>query len=98
MPRFMTESYPVGVSSEQLTAAFARASDVAAQLRESGIEVRLVESALVPAEDSLFCIFDAPSRKVVEDVVTRSGLPLERLVDVVDVGPAAGSSAEAGRS
>lgn len=91
----MLESYPVGVSSEQLTAAFNRAADVAAQLRVSGIEIRLVESSLVPAEDSLFCIFDAPSRNVVEDVVTRSGLPFERLVEVVDVGPARGRSPRA---
>ncbi|HVS05042.1 MAG TPA: nickel-binding protein [Candidatus Dormibacteraeota bacterium] len=92
MARFMLESYPVGISSEQLAAALMRAADVAAQLRVSGIEIRIIESTLVPAEDSLFCIFDAPSRKVVEDVVTRSGLPFERLVEVVDVGPAAGRS------
>lgn len=95
MPRFMLESYPVGVSSEELTAAFTRAADVAAQLRVSGIEVRIVESTLVPAEDSLFCIFDAPSRKVIEDVITRSGLPFERLIEVVDVGAATRSSPEA---
>jgi hypothetical protein len=92
----MLESYPVGVSTEQLTAAFTRAADVAAQLRVSGIEVRLVESTLVPAEDSLFCIFDAPSREVVEAVVIRSGLPFERLVEVVDIGPAAGFAVEEG--
>jgi hypothetical protein len=52
--------------------------------------VRLIESTLVPAEESLFCIFEAPSREVVEEVATRAALPIERLIEAVDVGPTAG--------
>ena len=87
MPRFMVESYPVGFTPAELTAASERASELSAKLRIDGIDVRLVGSTMVPAEESLFCIFDAPSRDVVEEVVTRAGLPLERLSEVVDVGP-----------
>lgn len=85
----MVESYPVGFTQAELTAATERASKLSAQLRIDGIDVRLVESTLVPAEESLFCIFEAPSREVVEQVVSRSGIPLERVSQVVDVGPRA---------
>jgi len=83
----MVESYPVGFTPSELTAASERASKLSAQLRIDGIDVRLVESTLVPAEESLFCIFEAPSREVVEQVMSRSGIPLDRVSQVVDVGP-----------
>jgi muconolactone delta-isomerase len=86
----MVESYPVGLTADQLTAASDRAARVAEELRLEGIDVKLIESTLVPAEDSLFCIFEAPSREVVEQVATRAAIPIERLIEAVDVGPRAG--------
>ncbi len=87
----MVESYPVGVSAQQLVAATNRALDVAAQMRVDGVEVLLLQSILVPAEESLFCLFEAPSRELVEEVVSRAGLPRERVVEAVDVGPKGGA-------
>jgi hypothetical protein len=63
-------------------------------MRRQGVDVRLVESSLVPAEDALFCIFDAPSRAVVEELALQADLPLERLVEVIDVGPSASRTTE----
>ena len=90
MPRFMVESYPVGLTADELTAASDRAARVAQELQLDGINVRLVESTLVPAEDSLFCIFEAPSREVVEEIATRAAIPIDRLIEAVDVGPTTG--------
>jgi hypothetical protein len=86
----MVESYPVGLTADELTAASDRAARVAEEFRQGGIDVRLVESTLVPAEESLCCIFEAPSREVVEEVATRAALPIERLIEAVDVGPRTG--------
>ncbi len=86
----MVESYPVGLNAAQLTAAGQRAAALAERMRLQGVQVWLIESSLVPAEDALFCIFDAPSRAVVEELVLQAELPLERLVEVIDVGPTAG--------
>jgi hypothetical protein len=94
VPRFMVESYPVGLSAEELTAASDRAAEVTDKLRLKGIDVRLIESTLVPAEESLFCIFEAPSKEVVEEVASRAALPIERVVDAVDVGPGMGHQEE----
>ena len=87
MPRFIVESYPVGLSADQLAAATDRAQDVTAQMRVDGIDVQLLQSILVPAEESLFCLFEAPSRELVEEIVNRAGLPRERVVEAVDIGP-----------
>jgi len=94
VPRFMVESYPVGLSAEELTAASDRAAEVTDKLRLEGIAVWLIESTLVPADDSLFCIFEAPSKAVVEEVASRAALPIERLVEAVNVGPAMGPQEE----
>src|SRR5260370_30923445 len=90
VPRFMVESYPVGVSPQELTAASDRAAQVTDKLRLEGIEVWLIESTLVPVEESLFCIFDAPSPEDVQDVARRAALPGDRLVEAVYVRPLAG--------
>jgi hypothetical protein len=85
VPRFMVESYPVGLSANQLAAATDRAHDVTAQMRVDGIEVQLLQTILVPAEESLFYLFEAPSRELVEEIVNRARLPRERVVEAVDV-------------
>jgi len=87
----MVESYPVGLSVTQLAAAADRAQDVTAQMRVDGVQVQLLHSILVPTEESLFCLFEAPSRELVEEIVNRAGLPRERVVEAVDVGSKGGS-------
>jgi len=86
----MVESYPVGLTADELTAASDRAARVAEEFRLDGIDVRLIESTLVPTEDSLFCIFEAPSREVVEELAARATIPIDRLIEAVDVGPRTG--------
>jgi hypothetical protein len=90
VPRFMVESYPVDVSAQDLIAASERAARVTDKLRLEGIDVWLIESTLVPVEDSLFCIFDAPSKEVVKEVARRAAMPIDRLVEAFDVGPGPG--------
>ena len=91
MPRFIVESYPVGQSALQLAAATDRAHDVTAQMRIDGIDVQLLQPILLPAEESLFYLFEAPSRELVEEIVSRAGLPRERVVEAVDVGAKGGA-------
>jgi len=85
MPRFLGESYPVGVSRKNLTAAARRARVVAAQMRAQGTAVWFVKSTFVPSEESLICLFDAPSAATVEELSRRATLPVERVIEVVDV-------------
>lgn len=86
MSRFMVESYPVGLTPTELRETGRRAADLTARLRADGVKVWLVESTLVPTEDALFCIFEAPTRGIVEGILKASGLPDGRLIDAVDIG------------
>jgi hypothetical protein len=86
MPRFIGESYPVGVGRKTLTAAAHRARLVAAEMRTEGSAVRFLKSTFVPAEEALICLVDAPSADVVMELGRRAGLPLDRVVEAVDLG------------
>ncbi len=83
MPRFLGESYPVGVGRKTLSAAARRARVVAAEMRAEGSEVRFVKSTFVPTEEALICLVDAPSAEVVTELGRRAGLPIERVVEAV---------------
>jgi len=85
VPRFLGESYPVGIGRKNLTAAARRAQLVASQMRAQGIAVWFVKSTFLPSEDALICIFDAPSAATVEELSRRATLPVERVVEAVDV-------------
>jgi hypothetical protein len=86
MSRFLVESDPVGLTATELRETGRRAAKLAACMRAHGVDVRLVESTLLPNEDALFCVFDAPSRSVVEEILKGSGLPSGRLIDALDIG------------
>jgi hypothetical protein len=87
MPRFLGEGFPVGVARGSLTAAARRARRVAASMRAEGSPVWFVRSTFVPEEDSLLCLFDAPSADLVRELSRRARLPVERIVEAVDVSP-----------
>lgn len=86
MPRFLAESYPVGVGRKTLTDAARKARLIAAEMRAEGRRMRFVKSTFVPAEDTLLCLFDAPSAELVVELGRRAGLPLERVVEAIELG------------
>ena len=86
MPRFLGESYPVGVGRKTLLAAARKARVVAAEMRAEGSEVRFVKSTFVPTEEALICLVDAPSAEVVTELGRRAGLPIQRVVEAVELG------------
>ena len=59
---------------------------VAAEMRAEGSEVRFVKSTFVPTEEALICLVDAPSAEVVTELGRRAGLPIERIVEAVELG------------
>jgi len=85
MPRFVGETYPVGLSRDNLAAAARRARFIAAQMRAEGHQIRFVKSTYMPAEDSLICLFDATSADLVLELGCRAELPIERIVEGVDL-------------
>jgi hypothetical protein len=85
MARFLGESYPIGCEPKQLVATIDDARQIAAEMRAAGSEVSLLSSTFVPAEEALFCLFEAPSAAVVLTLGQRSGLRFAHVVEAVDV-------------
>jgi hypothetical protein len=56
----------------------------------SGSQARYLGSTIVPEDEACFCEFDAPSVASVADLNRRAGLPFDRIVPAVIVGPMKG--------
>ena len=55
-----------------------------------GARVRYLGSTIVPGDEACFCEFDGPSAASVAEANRRAGLPFDRIVPAVLVGPMKG--------
>jgi hypothetical protein len=81
---YVVECYWPGVSEEKLTAAARRADEAASALRELGADVDFVGSILVPADETVFCLFDGIEEDV-REASERAGVPFERVLESLRV-------------
>lgn len=75
-----------GVTEEELRCAADRASS------ETGEQPRAVFRGAVylPGDELVLCLFESPSRASVKETSERAGMPCERVIETVWVGPALG--------
>lgn len=85
MALYVVERSLPGVTSEQLVAAAGRAKSTAAAMSSPGAPVRYVRSTFIPGEARCFCLFEAPTARIVEQVNERAGIPFERVVEALAV-------------
>jgi hypothetical protein len=90
MQTFLVEHYEPGWSVERLERTVARVRVAAGELRVEGKCVRLLRSTIVPADESVLCVFEAPTRELVEEAYRRAGTSFERISSAISL---AGSSA-----
>ncbi|HVE25417.1 MAG TPA: nickel-binding protein [Sporichthya sp.] len=76
---YLVECYWPGVSEEKLAAAAERVRAAASELSRHGREVRFVGSILVPADETVFCLFDGLEDDV-RTVSEHAGVPFERVL------------------
>jgi hypothetical protein len=76
---YLVECYWPGVSAEKLAAAAERAQKAAAHLRSRGRELHFRGSILVPADETVFYLFDGDEADV-RAVSEYSGVPFERIL------------------
>jgi hypothetical protein len=81
---YMVECYRPGLSPEQVEADM---HVLLASATTRGRSVRCVASVLVPADEVVFHFFDGPSEAAVLDVCADAQLAVERIVEVVAIGP-----------
>ncbi len=85
MPKYMVERHLPGITSDQLSAAAARAKSTTAQMTEEGTPIRYLRSTFVPNEEKCYCLFDGPSADTVEQANKRADIPYERVVEAMHI-------------
>lgn len=82
MPVFLVETYLPGSAGafEQAPESARRAAELA--VRE-GVDVRYLQTTLVPADETCLHLFEAPSVAVMEAVAARAGLACDRIVEAL---------------
>ena len=85
MPKYMVERHLPGITSDQLSAAAARAKAATAQMSEEGTPIRYLRSTFVPSEEKCYCLFDGPSADAVEQANKRANIPYERVVEAIHI-------------
>jgi hypothetical protein len=80
---YLVEHYRPGFSAERLEQCAAIVRETAVGMAREGEPVRYLRSTIVPADESLLCLLEAPSDDLVRAVYARAGLPFERLTAVI---------------
>jgi Protein of unknown function (DUF4242) len=76
---YLVEHYQPGTSIRDLNSWADRLRAAAAETAHEGKPVRLVRATIVPADESLLCVFEADSEALVRNVYERAGLGFERI-------------------
>ena len=82
MPSYLVESY-VARSPAALEASRQKARRTA----ELGADVRYVRSTYLPADETVFHLFDAPSAEALDEAGRLASLEFERILEAVDGSP-----------
>jgi hypothetical protein len=80
---YLVEHYRPGLLPHELRELGERVRDSARELERDGTLVRFRRSAVVPADEALLCVLEAPSEDLVRDVCARAGVPFERITVVL---------------
>jgi len=89
---YLMECYWPGVTEQAYAETAARASHAARALQGSGHDVRFLDSLLMLADETVFYRFAGASAADVEEVCTRAGLQVGRIVEYVTAADASGES------
>jgi hypothetical protein len=76
---YLVEHYRPGLTVDGLKQWAARVREATDELEREGKDVRYLRSTIVPADESLLCVFEAANEELVRDAYARAGLSFERL-------------------
>jgi hypothetical protein len=85
---YLVEHYQPGTSVRNLSTWADRLRAAAAKMAHEGEAIRLVHATIVPADESLLCVFEADSEALVRNVYGRAGLGFERISVALSSGEA----------
>jgi len=93
---YLVEAYWPGLTESDLTLTAHRAERAAEQLTRQGTEISYRSAFLMAQDEVAFCLFEARSQAVVEEVCRRAGLPFDRILAVLPIQPLTNPTRDAG--
>ena len=81
---YLVECYWPGVTEQAVADAARRAVQAAAEIRRQGHDVDFLTAILVPADETVFCLFEG-HEAAVRAASQRAGVPVERVLESVRV-------------
>jgi hypothetical protein len=93
---YLVECYWPGVNGEKVAATERRLCARVSSLRSEGRDVAYLGSILVPADESLFCLFDGEEPDI-RSATDLAGVPFGRVLESLRSGSVGGSTTGSGR-
>jgi hypothetical protein len=78
--RYLVERYLPGATGDDIAAAAERVAAASERMTAEGISVRYVGTTFIPADETCFCEFEAPTRETVELANERANVPFARIL------------------
>jgi hypothetical protein len=85
MSTYIAERYLPGITEEQLLAAAGRAKLATAEMTAAGTPVTYLRSTFLAADQTCYCLFEAPSQQAVQQANDAAQIPYERIIPAVHV-------------
>jgi hypothetical protein len=81
---YLVEHYWPGGAADRFRATAEIVRATAEAMAEDGAPIRWRRAIIVPADEAAFCLFEAASMDVVEDLYHRAGVRFDRIVDALE--------------
>ncbi len=82
---YLVEHYLPGATAEGFRTTAARLRSTAVTMASGGTPIRYRQAILMPSDEAAFCVFDAASARVIEQLYLRADIAFDRIVDALEV-------------
>lgn len=87
MPRYLAELYLSHAETSRLHDTVERARAAADELNREGTSIRYLRALFLGEDETCFHLYEAGSPEAVREATRRAHLPIERVVEAVDIEP-----------
>lgn len=77
---YLVERYLPGATDDDVADAAERVAAASERMTAEGISVRYLGTTFIPADETCFCEFEAPTRETVDWVNERANVPFARIL------------------
>lgn len=81
---YLVEHYWPGATADLFRSTSERVRTTADTMRRGGTPIRYLHAILVPVDEAAFCLIDAASLELVEQLYARAGIGFDRIVAALE--------------